>query len=998
MADLGTIRGQIRLDVRQAVAAYAAVRAQNQRTVYALRGTGDSFVQAGKTMGVAGAGMIYLFGKIVKAAADFERKMDFFQAVSGTNSAAMEKLGDYTLKLAQDTIYSAEQIADGLIELGKSGVSAEQIMGGVGDAMANLGAAGDIPLAESGQIITSTIQQFDMAAKDAVGVTDLLAGAANASIADITDLGVSLKYAGGVANAAGLDFEDTIVAISLLAKAGIRGSTAGTSLRQMMVSFGGATKPARAALEELGILSYDLATANKTLAKVTGGEAKSSIEAVQAELGKYVESIDGGTVGTNKNADAVKDLMMKYGGLNNKFYDSEGRLKKMSSVFQILQDSLKGYDNRTKLAYLRTLFNNRALSAAAILTRDGAKGFKVMNREMLKVKAAEVARDRLDNLSGDIEILRGNIETWMTKAGGPFQETLRGWVQNLTKLIQKFDELDPAVQKGVIQFLGVGGVALVAMGAISIFIGTIFRFIAAMLKMAAGMSFLFKHLKNIWVWARLLASVFGSALVGAIGAITAPVWAVIAAVVALIAGLVIAYKKSETFRNIVNRVAGALWGAIKAIGRWIKLLATDPSAAWAKLKSGVTKALTYVRNQFAKLPGWIEAQFNKAKAKIQGWVNGAKAWFSRLPGMIAGGLAALGSAIMGFFQKLPGRVGYAIGFLIGFVIKQFLLLPLRIMALLVKFSTSMIGLFATWAPKIGYLVGLLIGKVIGFFLRMGIRIGIATGKMILGVINWFRKLPGRVAAFVLRMYNRAVELFNKVKNDGPRIMAEAIAGIINWFRTLPERLATWLVKTALLIDRKLDSMRDKMIKMAIKMLNGFIRGIKGLPEKVGEITDNMIQMVKDAAGKAKDAIFDFASGMWEGFKDGLGIHSPSHMERAMWQITGVIDEETKKIAKRTMDVQKLSKKMAATQFGVGGSAPDLPSRRGYIGLASMHSRNQNRSRTLLEGAGKRTDRASSGATTKTVKIETTVNNPKPERASQSQSKILRTAAEEAGWV
>ena len=36
-ADLGTIRGSVSLDIRKAVAGYAALRAQNQRTVYALR-------------------------------------------------------------------------------------------------------------------------------------------------------------------------------------------------------------------------------------------------------------------------------------------------------------------------------------------------------------------------------------------------------------------------------------------------------------------------------------------------------------------------------------------------------------------------------------------------------------------------------------------------------------------------------------------------------------------------------------------------------------------------------------------------------------------------------------------------------------------------------------------------------------------------------------------------------------------------------------------------
>src|SRR3954471_16327036 len=101
--ELGSISGQIRLDIKQAVAAYATIRAQNARTVYALRGTGDSFIQAGKGFTLAGAGMIYIIGKAVKAAAEFERKMDFFGAVTGTTTGQMKELSKYTLKLGKDT-------------------------------------------------------------------------------------------------------------------------------------------------------------------------------------------------------------------------------------------------------------------------------------------------------------------------------------------------------------------------------------------------------------------------------------------------------------------------------------------------------------------------------------------------------------------------------------------------------------------------------------------------------------------------------------------------------------------------------------------------------------------------------------------------------------------------------------------------------------------------------------------------------------------------------
>jgi hypothetical protein len=84
--DLGEIKAQVKLDIRQAVASYATLRAQNAKTVYAMRGTGDSFVAAGRRMTTAGVGLLAVFGLAVKKAADFERKMDFFQAVTGTSA------------------------------------------------------------------------------------------------------------------------------------------------------------------------------------------------------------------------------------------------------------------------------------------------------------------------------------------------------------------------------------------------------------------------------------------------------------------------------------------------------------------------------------------------------------------------------------------------------------------------------------------------------------------------------------------------------------------------------------------------------------------------------------------------------------------------------------------------------------------------------------------------------------------------------------------------
>lgn len=899
---LGTVAGQVRLDIRQAVAAYATLRAQNQKTVYAMRGVSESFTSSGRAMFTGGAVMVGAFGLAVRAAAEFERKMDFFGAVTDTNSKKMQELSKFTLQLAQDTIFSADEIADGIIELGKAGVNAGQIMDGIGQAMANLGAAADIPLIESGQIITTTIQQYDLAAKDAVRVTDLLAGAANASIADISDIGVSLKYVGGVANIAGLSFEDTATAISLLAKAGIRGSTAGTSLRQMIVSLGGATKPAREALKEIGVLTED---------------------------------------GTNK------------------FYDQEGRLKSLQKVFQILQTHLDGFNQKEKLAYLRTIFNNRALSAAALLTRDGAKGFKAMYKEMQKTTAADVAHKRLDNLSGDIEILKGNIQTLLVTAGGPFQKNMRKWVQSLTKLVQAFSDLDPKTQENIVSFIGIAGATLLTMGAINIILGTIFKFIASMIKMGAAMKLVVKFIKNMWVWLRLLVVVFGGQLAAALGISLGALLAIVAVIAIVVIGLVLLYKKSETFRNAVNAMASAVWNAIKAIGAFFKLLATDPGAAWDKIKAAAQIALTFLVDQFQKLPELISRGLNAALDAVMGWLSSVGSWFAKLPGIVLSALQSFGTTLASIFtlSNVITALSTAVGFIIGFFIK----LPIQILSTVVTLVTKVVTLFASMAPRILGLLGYLIGFAIGLFIRLQIKIITLVAKMVVTVVKFFAKLPGRIRGLLLRLTVFVIRQFIKMASQLPSLANRAVNGVQNFFAKLPGRVANLVVKFVNLVKRFIGKLPGYAHDGARGFINGLMNALAGLPGLVSGLLQRVIDAFLAVIKAGYNAAKEFGSKLWGGFKDGLGIGSPSHLERAMWQITKVIGEETEKIRKQTMRVQKLSKDMAKTTFTTGGwHIPDAPGANQFVNAATLHAANRNRSRGFRIAPQAATDHSTRG--------------------------------------
>ena len=116
-----------------------------------------------------------------------------------------------------------------------------------------LATAAEIDNAEAAQITASALNSFGLAGSEAVHVADLLTGAANASQASITDMGLALRQASAAAQAVGLGVEDTVALLSLLARNGIAASDAGTSLRTAIIRLVNPTEKARTEIEKLNL-------------------------------------------------------------------------------------------------------------------------------------------------------------------------------------------------------------------------------------------------------------------------------------------------------------------------------------------------------------------------------------------------------------------------------------------------------------------------------------------------------------------------------------------------------------------------------------------------------------------------------------------------------------------------------------------------------------------------------------------------------------------------
>jgi TP901 family phage tail tape measure protein len=219
---------------------------------------GKAFMGAlGGVVSVAAVGM--LFKSAIDTGIDFEKTVNAFSGVTNSGAAGMEKMRVAARALGTDTQLagvSASDAGKAMLELAKGGFTADQAMAAARGTL-QLATAGQLDAAEAAKYQSAAINMFQLNAGDAAHVADLLAASANASSADVSDLGIALQQGGSVAAGFGVSIEDTLTALTLFSKWGINGSDAGTMLKTSLQAITDQGNPAQGAIHDLGLELYD---------------------------------------------------------------------------------------------------------------------------------------------------------------------------------------------------------------------------------------------------------------------------------------------------------------------------------------------------------------------------------------------------------------------------------------------------------------------------------------------------------------------------------------------------------------------------------------------------------------------------------------------------------------------------------------------------------------------------------------------------------------------
>ncbi|WP_229481670.1 phage tail tape measure protein, partial [Mycolicibacterium mageritense] len=226
---------------------------------------GGAFMGAlGAVVSVAAVGS--LFKSAIDTGIEFERTVNAFSGVTAQagdtaemTGLRMEKMRQAARALGTDTQLagvSASDAGKAMLELAKGGMTAEQAMAAARGTL-QLATAGQLDAAQAAAIQSAAINTFSLKATDAMHVADLLAASANASSADVADLGYALQQGGAVAAGFGVSIEDTLTALTMFSRMGINGADAGTMLKTSLQAITDQGNPAQGAIEELGLQLYD---------------------------------------------------------------------------------------------------------------------------------------------------------------------------------------------------------------------------------------------------------------------------------------------------------------------------------------------------------------------------------------------------------------------------------------------------------------------------------------------------------------------------------------------------------------------------------------------------------------------------------------------------------------------------------------------------------------------------------------------------------------------
>lgn len=308
----------------------------------------------------------------------FDSAMSQVAATMGTTVDNIQNLREFAQKMGSETAFSASQAAEALNFMALAGYDAETSMKMLPNVL-NLAAAGGMDLATASDMVTDTQSALGLSLEQTERLVDQMAKASSKTNTSVSQLGEAMLTVGGTAKTLAGGTTELATVLGLLADNGVKGSEGGTALRNIILALSAPTNSAAKAIKKLGV----------------------------------------------------------------EVFDEEGKMRDLQSIFADFNESLSTMTQGEQSKALSDIFNKVDLKSVNALLATNANRWNDVSTAIDEAKnsAGEMANTQLDNLTGNITLLKSALEGAQIAISDKLTPTLNQFVKlganSLSDLTQK---------------------------------------------------------------------------------------------------------------------------------------------------------------------------------------------------------------------------------------------------------------------------------------------------------------------------------------------------------------------------------------------------------------------------------------------------------------------------------------------------------------------------------------------------------------------------------
>ena len=385
-----------------------------------------------------------------------------------------------------------------------------------------------------------------------------------------------------------------------------------------------------------------------------------------------------------------------------------------------------------------------------------------------------------------------------------------------------------------------------------------------------------------------------------------PITWIIIGITALVAAFVLLWKNCEGFRNFWINLWENIKTACSTAGEWIK-------NTWNSIGQFFTETIPQV---FQSLVEWFISLGQQIKdtftnmwnsivnfftQTIPSFFEQAKQWFSDFV-----------KSVIQWFEELPYKVGYWLGYFAGLVVKWAQQLWNIITVEIPKLISSIVKWFSALPSKVWTWLLNTLNKVKTWATDMVQKGKQAALDFVNKIIEYVKGLPEKVRTWLTNVINAVKTWATEMVQKGKQAALDFINRVIDYVKELPDKVWTWLSDTLNKVKNWGTDLINKGKDAAKQLVDTVVSKVKELPGEMLAIGKNIVDGLWNGIKAAKDwltnKVGSFVNGIVDGFKNALGINSPSKTMRdeiGKWIPEGIavgIDKNAKGVLSSIKDL------------------------------------------------------------------------------------------------